>query len=142
MSMDRSLSAQVADEVRAMIGRRDSSKAELARRLDVSHTWVTNRLAGHVPISLDDLQRIAEALDVQITDLLPSRASARPTDKAYSPPVTVRRTRRVGRPRTTVIRHDTARQPTGQADNPQLAQIGRPHRRPAIRSWTHAGVTQ
>lgn len=68
------LSARVAEEVRAMLARRGVNKSELARQLGVSHTWVTNRLAGHQEIGLNDLDRIAEVLGVNIADLLPRSA--------------------------------------------------------------------
>ena len=68
------LSTRVAEEVRAMLARRGMNKSELARRLDVSHTWVTNRLAGHQDISLNDLEKFAEVLEVTVADLLPRGA--------------------------------------------------------------------
>jgi transcriptional regulator with XRE-family HTH domain len=59
-----------------MLARRGMNKSELARRLNVSHTWVTNRLTGYQDISLNDLERIAEVLGVTIADLLPRSARA------------------------------------------------------------------
>lgn len=67
----RKLSAQVAEEVRSVMGRKDISKAELARRLGVSEMWTSRRLRGQLPIDLDDMERIAAALDVTVMDLLP-----------------------------------------------------------------------
>ena len=54
-----------------MLARRRVSGRELARRLDVSSPWVSYRLTGNQEIGLDDLERIAAALDVPVTDLLP-----------------------------------------------------------------------
>lgn len=54
-----------------MLVRRRMNKSALARQLGVSHTWVTNRLSGQQEIGLNELQRIAAILDVEITDLLP-----------------------------------------------------------------------
>jgi transcriptional regulator with XRE-family HTH domain len=71
---DATLSDRAAEEIRAALARRRISGSELARRIGVSHTWVTNRLAGHREIGLNDLQRIADALDAQVTDLLPALA--------------------------------------------------------------------
>lgn len=68
------------DMIKSWIGRRDINKSELARRLGVSHTWVTNRLAGHQEIGLAELERIAEALDVEIAELLPRTADRRAND--------------------------------------------------------------
>ena len=71
MSSNESLSVRVAEEIRAMLARRRVSGRELARRLDVSSPWVSYRLTGNQEIGLDDLERIAAALDVPVTDLLP-----------------------------------------------------------------------
>jgi transcriptional regulator with XRE-family HTH domain len=68
---ERPLSAHVAEEIRALMGRRDINKTELARRLGVSDMWVGRRLRGKLPIDLDDLQRIAVVLGVDVYDLLP-----------------------------------------------------------------------
>jgi transcriptional regulator with XRE-family HTH domain len=65
------LSRRVAEEIRAMMARRRISGRELARKLGVSQSWVSYRLTGIQPIDLNDLQRIAEALDVTVLDLLP-----------------------------------------------------------------------
>lgn len=65
------LSTQVAEEVRAMMARRRISGRKLAEMLDVSPSWVSYRMTGVTPIGLDDLQRIAAALDAEVADLLP-----------------------------------------------------------------------
>lgn len=65
------LSEQVAEEIRALLGRRRMSGRELARRMGASPSWVNFRLTGAQPISLDDLQRFAIALDVDYMDLIP-----------------------------------------------------------------------
>lgn len=80
------LSQRAAEAIRRELGGLGWSKSELARRLGVSHTWVTNRLACHQEISLNELQRIAAALEVDITDLLgghtqPSRRSLPVTER-------------------------------------------------------------
>jgi len=66
------MSAKAAEEIRALLGRRGMNKAELARRLEVSHTWVTNRLTGDQEIGVNELHRIAQALGVKARDLLPA----------------------------------------------------------------------
>jgi transcriptional regulator with XRE-family HTH domain len=71
MSNSETLSARVAEEIRAMLARRRVSGRELARRLAVSSPWVSNRLTGHQEIGLNDLERIADALSVEVTELLP-----------------------------------------------------------------------
>jgi DNA-binding Xre family transcriptional regulator len=67
------LSEQVAEEIRAILGRRRMSQAALARALGVSPMWVNYRLTGTQPIDLNDLDRIAAVLDVDVTELLPQR---------------------------------------------------------------------
>lgn len=55
-----------------MLARRGMSKSQLARKLNVSHTWVTNRLSGAQSIDLNDLEAIAKELDVPVQALLPN----------------------------------------------------------------------
>lgn len=72
----RALSDTVAEEIRASLGRQRISKAELGRRLGVSEVWVGRRLNGQLPIGLDELQKIADAIGVNVLDLLPKRNTA------------------------------------------------------------------
>lgn len=72
MDSTETLSVRVAEEIRAMLARRRITGRALARQLKVSSPWVSDRLTGHTKISLDDLQRIADALEVGIVDLLPT----------------------------------------------------------------------
>lgn len=65
------LSALVAAEVRAVLGRQDVTRSELGRRMGENAQWVSSRLTGQTPINLNDLQRMADALDVRVIDLLP-----------------------------------------------------------------------
>lgn len=65
------LSAQVADEIRVLLTRQRRSGRWLASTLGVSQTWLSSRLTGGTPIDLNDLQRIAAALEVEYVDLLP-----------------------------------------------------------------------
>lgn len=65
------LAASVIIEISAMIGRRRMNQAALARALDVKPMWVSDRMTGRVRLTLDDLARIADALDVSVVDLLP-----------------------------------------------------------------------
>jgi len=66
-----SLTARVAEEIRALMARKRITGAALARMLDVSQMWVSYRLNGRQPIDLNDLARIADALGVGVVDLLP-----------------------------------------------------------------------
>lgn len=71
------LSDRVAEEVRAMLARRRVSGRKLADQLGVSPSWVSYRLTGTQPIDLNDLERIASALNVEVTDLLPRSSEGR-----------------------------------------------------------------
>jgi transcriptional regulator with XRE-family HTH domain len=88
------LSDQAAEELRALLARRRMSGRDLAKRLGVSPSWVSYRLTGTTEIGLNDLQRIAEALDVQVVDLLPA-----PVRKAGG--LTESSPRATGQPRST-----------------------------------------
>lgn len=94
-----------------MMTRQRMTGAALAKALNVSPTWVSYRLNGQVAFDLDDLERIARALDCRIIDLLPSGlgeatrekrpATVRPTDtrpNGRSEARNVRRPRRVTSP--------------------------------------------
>ncbi len=67
-----SLSEHVAEEIRALLARRRTRQSQLARQLGVSEQWISVRLRGVQPIDLNDLARIAEALDVSVVALLPA----------------------------------------------------------------------
>lgn len=54
-----------------MLTRRRVSGRKLAEQLGVSPSWISYRLTGAQPIDLNDLERIAAALNVEVVDLLP-----------------------------------------------------------------------
>lgn len=131
MSDDYPLSQHVISEIKAWIGKRDMNKSELARRLGVSHTWVSNRLAGQQEIGIGELERIAAALEVEIGDLLPKPAltderPGRRNNERYS-----------NAPRSAQLAttHPTPTHPPDGRPIPRTA-VG-PRSRPA---WTHDGV--
>lgn len=68
-----SLSDAVAKEIRVLLVRREMKQTELAARLGVNEMWLSRRLRGAQALDLNDLDRIAAVLEVQITDLLPRR---------------------------------------------------------------------
>lgn len=76
-TMRADLSDRVAEEIRSWMGRRRISGAALARALGVSPAWVSYRLTGVQPIDLNDLQRIAAILNVEVADLLPRASEGR-----------------------------------------------------------------
>lgn len=64
------LSGRVEAEIRAEMARQRISQIGLSVRVHQSQAWVSRRLSGVVPISLDDLELIAHALDVTSMDLV------------------------------------------------------------------------
>jgi DNA-binding Xre family transcriptional regulator len=134
MAIDESLSDYVAGEIRAMIGRKRTSGRELAGRLGVSRSWVSYRLTGNTEITLNDLERIAAALDVEITELLPART----LNKTYAPPPvrpTGPRSQRV----LLAPGHALERHPTGRPASATSGTTPADVRRPAITRRTHSG---
>lgn len=65
------LTQRVAEEIRVAMVRKRMSGAGLARALGVSPAWISYRLTGSQPIDLNDLERLAVALEVEVVDLLP-----------------------------------------------------------------------
>lgn len=82
-SVTPTLSDTVAEEIRALLGRRRISQAALARTLGVSGPWLNYRLTGKQPIDLNDLDAIAKALKVQPSALLTGRRT--PTEEYIAP---------------------------------------------------------
>lgn len=67
------LSELVAEEIRALMGRRRVSQAQLARRIGKTEMWVSLRLRGKQPIDLNDLELVADALQATVFDLMPEK---------------------------------------------------------------------
>lgn len=64
-------SVQVAREIRAEIGRQQTSVRQLSLRSGQSYEWWKRRITtSTVPMSLEDIEMVAAALDVPITRLL------------------------------------------------------------------------
>jgi len=97
------LSELVAEEIRALMGRRRMSQAQLARGIDKTEMWVSLRLRGKQPIDMNDLHVIAGALGVGVHDLLPppeiAAGAARPSAIAQYLEPPERTTNRRRRPR-------------------------------------------
>jgi len=66
-----SLREHVAEELRALLGRRKMSATQLARHMGVSQAYIWRRLNGETAFDLDDLEKIASILAVDVLDLLP-----------------------------------------------------------------------
>jgi transcriptional regulator with XRE-family HTH domain len=69
--VNQTLAAHAAGQMRAELARRQMPYVQLARLLDVDETWVGKRAKGRVEISLDDLYRIALALEMPLSFFLP-----------------------------------------------------------------------
>ena len=82
----RSLSDEVAEEIRVLLTRRRMSQRRMAQALGVSPAWLNYRLTGVQAIDLNDLERIADVLGVTVIDLLPS-AKVRPNNRSTDLPV-------------------------------------------------------
>lgn len=66
----------VAGELRATLARKRISAAALARQLGWSQTYMARRVDGRAPLDVDDLEKIADVLEVTVADLLPRRQRA------------------------------------------------------------------
>ena len=108
------LSDAVAKEVKVLLVRRDMKQGDLAAKMGVGEMWLSRRLRGAQPIDLNDLQLIAEALDVPAGDLLPRSGEGRTVVVAGEP--------RESRRSTTVGNHT----PTKRARSPR--PVGQPQR--------------
>ena len=60
----------VAEEIRALMGRRRTSQTALAHVLELSQPSLSKRLSGDQAFSLDELLAIAAHFDVEVTALL------------------------------------------------------------------------
>lgn len=78
---------KVAEEVRALLARHRLSASELARRLGMTQRYISRRLTGETAFDVDDLERIAGILNVEVSDLLPRRNEGRTVVIAGEPRV-------------------------------------------------------
>lgn len=65
---------EVVRNIRAEMARKDLTQTQLAGLLGISQVAVSKRLRGIVPISVPELLRMAEFLDVTASDLLKDAA--------------------------------------------------------------------
>lgn len=68
--------AAVAAKVRGVLGELNISGAELARRMDVTQTYIARRLRAKQPFDVTDLMSAARALEVPVTRFLPDESPA------------------------------------------------------------------
>lgn len=64
------LAQLVAEEVRAAQGRQRVTGRELARRVGEPNTTVARWLRGDTPMGVDELDAVADALGVEVSDLI------------------------------------------------------------------------
>lgn len=64
------LRERAAEEIRVILARRRMSAAELARRAGLKQPYVSRRMTGETAFDLDDLEVIANALGVKVSDLI------------------------------------------------------------------------
>lgn len=61
---------RVADNVRAEVARRKVSQTSLAELVGIRQQALSRRLNGNTPFRIDELFAIADALDVNVTELV------------------------------------------------------------------------
>ena len=74
--MNQTAGERTAAAVRAELARRRISGRELARRLGWSAPTMWRRLRGDVPLTIDELEAIAEFLEVPVSVLRPDAGRA------------------------------------------------------------------
>lgn len=63
----------VADELRALAAKRRMTHSEIAKRAGRSVSWVSRRLSGETPCTVDgDLRLFAKVFDVDPRSLIPA----------------------------------------------------------------------
>lgn len=67
----RPLSDLVLEEIRVAMARQRLSQTDLATRLSEGQPWVSRRLSGRTPLTVDDVERVAGALRVDVAELIP-----------------------------------------------------------------------
>lgn len=61
------LSEKISSEVRAELARRRLSQAEVATAMGRSQAYLSRRLSGDTAFDADDLEQLADILDVPVT---------------------------------------------------------------------------
>jgi len=72
MRRANALNEAVAGEIRAALARRRWPAGELARRLGENEMWLSRRLRGSQPMTLSDIERIADTLAMSPSELIAS----------------------------------------------------------------------
>jgi transcriptional regulator with XRE-family HTH domain len=117
---------RAAEEIRVLLARRRMSGSELARRIGQTQPYLSRRLTGEVALDVDDLERIAQALGVSITELLPSSGKVGGATLKYSQPAHRDR------------HHASSRERSGRASSGRPPSYPAKARRPIIPAVTAA----
>lgn len=64
------ISARTRHRLQIEMRRQDVSGVELARRVGMTQPSMSRRLRGRIPITLDEIEQFAEALEVPVERLL------------------------------------------------------------------------
>ena len=72
IGVSETLAEYAAAHLRAEMARREISSIKLAEMLGVSDMWVSRRMRGKTRITMEDLERLAEALGVPMASFLPA----------------------------------------------------------------------
>jgi transcriptional regulator with XRE-family HTH domain len=70
------LTGLIAQRIRSRMGWLNIRQRELAKRLGENDQWVSVRINGKVTLDVNELHRFAKALEVGISELLPSDEEA------------------------------------------------------------------
>lgn len=71
------LNDHIIPRIRAELGYQGLSARELARRIGVNQSYLAARMCGDVELRTGDLEKIADALGVPVSKLLPDATPAR-----------------------------------------------------------------
>lgn len=58
----------IATEIKVWMARRRMTQAELAKAVGHDQTWVSKRLSGKIPLDVEDVLALADALNVRAVD--------------------------------------------------------------------------
>jgi len=70
--MEQTTTQRVAEQIRAILGRRQLSRSWLARELGMPVTTMNRRLRGDQAFTVDELTAVAKALQLPVTSLFPA----------------------------------------------------------------------
>ena len=70
MTQTTALAQNAAAELRAHIARLGLPVRAVAERIGVDPSWLYRRLSGYSPITLDDLENICSALEIEVSEII------------------------------------------------------------------------